>query len=528
MKNLEGKLIVSCQAGPEDATYGLMDRFARAAVAGGAAGIRANGPADIRAIRQAVAVPVIGIQKVVHTDGRVLITPSFEAAKACVEAGADAIALDCTGRGRESGAFERLRAIREGLGVPVLADIATLEEARAAAEAGADFILTTMRGYTEETAHMRTLEAAFVRELVSFSPVPVIAEGRIDTPALAQQAMRAGAYAVVVGTAITRPHVTTRWFADAVESASGRCVEALGIDLGGTNTKFGLVTRSGELRWQDTAATPAALGREVLLEHLKRIAREGVERSRRQGQTPAAIGVATAGWVDPGTGRVAYATDNLPGWTGAPIANELRGVTGLPVHVENDANALAVGEHSFGAARGLRDFVCITLGTGVGGGCYTGGALNRGSHFFANALGHVSIEPHGRPCNCGQRGCLEVYANAAALLRYGGDAYADCETLIASANAGDTRAVAAIGELAGRLAEGCAILVHLFDPEALILAGGLTQNNPSLLSFLEGELAQRVNVWSRRKLSIRTSRLGYHAGVLGAAAIAFQARETGA
>ena len=523
LQSLRGGLIVSCQADPQDAFYGLMDRFAQAAVAGGAVGIRANGPEDIRAICRAVDLPVIGIQKRTQADGKVLITPSVEDARALVEAGAAAVALDCTERGQEYGALERLRQMKQELRVPVLADIATEEEAQTAAEAGADVVLSTMRGYTDETAHIRQFEPAFIERLVRILSVPVIAEGRVDTPELARAAIRAGAAAVIVGSAITRPHLVTQQFAEAVMSEFAQRswkASALGIDLGGTNTKFGLVTGAGELLWQDQAPTPAASGRGALLQHLAAVSQRGLLRSREGGYEPAAIGIATAGWVDPQSGRVVYATENLPGWTGAPIADEIRSATGMPVYVENDANALALGEAAFGAGRGLTDFVCITLGTGVGGGCYLGGRLNRGAHFFANAIGHICIHPGGRACTCGLRGCLETYTNAAALLGYAEGRYTSNEQLIAAAHAGEAPARAAIQKFADELAIGCSILLQLFDPEALILAGGLVQNNPFLLPDLEARLPELVTVWPQRRLRILTSTLGYYAGVLGAAAIA--------
>ncbi len=521
MTSLLGKLIVSCQADPEDAFYGRMDLFARAAVAGGAAGIRANGPDDVRAIRAAVSVPIIGIQKRVVADGRVLITPAFEDARVLVEAGAAAVALDCTARGQASGALERLRRIKVELGVPVLADIATVEEAQQAAAAGADFVLSTMRGYTAETAAVSRFEPGFIRDLVAAVDAPVIAEGRVSSAEEAFAAMRAGAFAVVVGTAVTRPHQVARAFADAVDRASAR--DVLGIDMGGTNTKSGLVSSAGELLWEDTAPTPAGTGREGLLDHLVRVARQGVARSAGV----AAVGIATAGWVDPFEGRVVYATENLPGWTGTEIAERVVEATGLPVFVENDANALALGEAEFGAGRGLSDFVCITLGTGVGGGCYTAGRLNRGAHFFANALGHISIDAAGRPCNCGQRGCLETYANVSALLGYAGGRYASAEALIAAAHAGEAVARGAIRELAGYLARGCAVLLQLLDPQAIILGGGVVQNNEFLISDLEAELSGRVSVWERRALRVTASPLGYHGGVLGAAALYWIAARTG-
>jgi putative N-acetylmannosamine-6-phosphate epimerase len=212
------RLIVSCQArtGEPFRDPDSMARFAASAVAGGAAGIRASGPDDIRAIRKVVAVPIIGIWKEMQSDGKIMITPSFESAQELVAAGADMVALDVTRRGQQHGALERVGRIRQELKVPVLADIATLDEALAAAQAGADFVLSTMRGYTDETSRIRSFDLPFIRELVRDSLVPVIAEGMIDTPEQAHAALAAGAYAVVVGSAITRPITIARRFAETL------------------------------------------------------------------------------------------------------------------------------------------------------------------------------------------------------------------------------------------------------------------------------------------------------------------------
>ena len=392
------KLLVSCQAAETSPLRdpSTMARFARAAVEGGARGIRANGPDDVRAIRQAVNVPIIGIWKAQGDDGEILITPSFESARELVAAGADLIALDCTARGERHGALERLRQIKADLGVPVFADIATLQEAVLAAEAGADAVLSTLRGYTQETSNVNSFEPAFIGELVRTVSVPVIAEGHIQSAAELCAALDAGAFAVIIGSSITRPETITRGFVSALESWRYKHDPQrvfVGIDLGGTHTKSGIVTAHGELLYQAAAPTPWKDGRDALLSHLQKTVFACLQEARRRAQKPEAIGLATAGWVDPGSGQVVYATENLPGWTGTNPGESLRETFGLPVAVENDANALAVAEKHFGAARDASDFVCVTLGTGVGGGCYVGGRLNRGPHFFANALGHIPVEP---------------------------------------------------------------------------------------------------------------------------------------
>lgn len=521
LRRLKGTLIVSCQAPDGDAfrQSESMARFARAALDGGAAGIRAAGVDDIRAIRQAVALPIIGIDKTVWSDKRILITGDFQRARELAAAGAHMIALDVTARGQHFGALERVAQVKRELGIPVLADIATIEEAIAAGQAGADAVLSTMRGYTDETAHTTHFEPEFIAALTRAVNVPVIAEGRIGIPAEARAAMQSGAWAVIVGTAITRPSAITRVFSDAVQAARTPAAHILAIDMGGTNTKYGVISGEGKLHYEGFVPTPTG-GRNALLAHLKSVAQMLLSAANQAGIHPEALGIATAGWVDPNTGCVVYATENLPGWTGTRIAEELAPVVGLPVIVENDANALAAAESQFGAARGSKDFVCVTLGTGVGGGCYTAGRLNHGAHYFANALGHIPIVMDGVPCTCGLNGCLEVYANAAALLRYAGGAFIDAEQVVAAANAGNPAAESAMLQYVKHLAFGLSSIVHLLDPELVVIAGGIAQNNRLLIRALQGELSSRLTVPEQRKLRLEVSSLGYYAGVYGAAAVA--------
>ncbi len=217
--SLKGGLIVSCQAAEGTPLHGssIMAAMARAAEIGGAVGIRADGPSDIRAIKQAVNLPVIGINKIGRSESEPYITPTAQAAREIVEAGADIVALDATLRPRSSGlTAERLIAKVKELGVPVMADISTLEEGIAAAEAGADIVATTMSGYTPYSRRSEMPDLMLVRRLVGEVKVPVIAEGKIWTPDQARMAIRLGAHAVVVGTAITRPHIVTERFVKAL------------------------------------------------------------------------------------------------------------------------------------------------------------------------------------------------------------------------------------------------------------------------------------------------------------------------
>jgi N-acylglucosamine-6-phosphate 2-epimerase len=221
IEQLRGGLIVSCQASEDEPLHGsgFMVAMARAAQVGGAKGIRANGPDDIAAIRQAVDLPVIGIFKQFHPQAEVYITPTFSSAQAVVKAGADIVALDATRRLRPDHVefSELISRIKGELGVPVVADISTLEEGIAAAEMGADLVATTLVGHTPYTAHQREFDAELIRALAQSIEIPVIAEGGIWSPDEALRALEAGALAVVVGSAITRPQLITIRFVQKLQ-----------------------------------------------------------------------------------------------------------------------------------------------------------------------------------------------------------------------------------------------------------------------------------------------------------------------
>ncbi|GAA1563439.1 N-acetylmannosamine-6-phosphate 2-epimerase [Kribbella sancticallisti] len=215
-----GTLVVSCQAGPGNPFFSpeAMALMARAAQAGGAGGIRANGAADVAAIRAVTDLPIIGLNKVGDPDG-VFITPTFSSAVEIVEAGADLIALDGTLRPRPDGEplARQIQRIHDELGVPVLADVDSLGAGLAARAAGADLIATTLSGYTDGSTPPGP-DSGLVKLLVAELDCPVVAEGRIRTPEDVRAVMDAGAYAVVVGTAITNPMDLTARLVEAISS----------------------------------------------------------------------------------------------------------------------------------------------------------------------------------------------------------------------------------------------------------------------------------------------------------------------
>ena len=225
LKQLKGGMIVSCQAEGDDpfnANPEYMALFARAAEMGGAIGIRTQGIEKLKAIKRATKLPVIGLLKSQFPDGSVCITGSFNEVEQLIAAGSDIVAIDGTFRKREGlSGPEFIKEVKKRYGCIVLADIATYAEAKACEEAGADCVSTTLNGYTPDTLQYHEGPNYDVLiECVNGLTVPVFAEGRYNTPAEAGKAMELNAYAVISGTAITRPRVITQWFVNEIKKVN--------------------------------------------------------------------------------------------------------------------------------------------------------------------------------------------------------------------------------------------------------------------------------------------------------------------
>lgn len=219
LEAFRGKLIVSCQANPDSPlrdSY-IISRMSLAAVKGGAAALRIQGFEDVQAVRAVTDLPIIGLTKTDRDDTDVYITPTSAEAVKLAALGCQVVALDATLRPRPEPLPEMFRAIH-GAGALVMADISTLAEAQNAYALGADIVGTTLAGYTPQSRPLDTPDWALMDELRE-AGLPFIAEGRLNSPAEAAQALKHGAFAVVVGSAITRPDVVTGWFADALREA---------------------------------------------------------------------------------------------------------------------------------------------------------------------------------------------------------------------------------------------------------------------------------------------------------------------
>jgi glucokinase-like ROK family protein len=487
----------------------------------------------VQAVRLDTALPIIAIQKS-YVNGQLRITPDFASAAALAAAGADIIALDCTGRRHNHGERwqEIVHRIHGELGLLVMADIATLQEGILAAEGGVDIVAPTLHGYTEETKDTPGFHPELISSLARETGKPVIAEGNVSTPELARTALEAGAWSVVVGSAITRPGTITATFIEGIKAATFDTAQhVIGVDIGGTTVKAAIVASDGTVLHPYQTLTLAAIGRDAIANALETSLRETLHAASNAAIAISGIGIASAGAIDSRNGTVFAATENLPGWSGFDIRGHVRRMTELPLFTENDAHAAALAEHRFGVARGLPNFVAITVGTGIGGGIILNGNLLRGEHGFAGTVGHQTIRFDGRECNCGRRGCLEAYVSTAALVHEyrqlvpqaddSSDLALKAREIADLASAGNTGALKAYSTLAQYLAEGVANICNLIDPEAIVLSGGLIEGQKTFPSEVQQRVQSFLHFGSKRPPRIISASAGRFAGVQGAAATVF-------
>jgi glucokinase len=287
----------------------------------------------------------------------------------------------------------------------------------------------------------------------------------------------------------------------------------LGIDVGGTRCKLAVLEVAGdrpELLATATLATGAGEPGPVLA----RLAAAGAGLAAEHGPL-AAAGVGLPGLFDEASGRVVL-LPNLPAaWTGQEVASPLAGRLGVPVALINDARSFTLAESRMGAAAGCATVVCLTLGTGVGGGVVVDGRLRHGPHGRAGELGHQVIDPDGPPCGCGNRGCVEALAAGPALSRLGGRS--SPRAVFRAAAGGDQRAAAAVRTVVGHLATGIANLVTVLWPERVVVGGGVAAAGEQLFGPLRAAVAAAAPLVDPAAYEIVPAALGPGAGAIGAA-----------
>ena len=307
----------------------------------------------------------------------------------------------------------------------------------------------------------------------------------------------------------------------------------LGIDLGGTNIKSGVVNDDGRVLSAISIDTQADRGPEVGLDNLVEAGRRAVEASGLRWDQIAGVGLGSPGTMDLPAGML-LEPPNLPGWDNMPIRQLLGDRLKKPTVLQNDGNAAAYGEYWTGAGQGARSLVMFTLGTGIGGGIVMDGLILEGRHSHGAECGHIVVQmENARQCSCGAYGHLEAYASATALVKRAHEALSEEEVpsrlraldsqaitsraIAEAAEAGDALARQLMRETAYFLAVGAVSMMHTIDPDLVLFGGGMINAGESLLEDIRQDVRRMAFPVPAAKTRIEFAKLGGEAGFVGAA-----------
>lgn len=292
------------------------------------------------------------------------------------------------------------------------------------------------------------------------------------------------------------------------------------FDIGGTFIKYGVVREDGVILTNGKFKTPNSNCYinipKILIEYINKI---------RKNYSIESIGISTAGQVDSIKGEIIYATDNLPNYTGTKLSKIIGNKTGLKCSVENDVNAAALGEMWKGAGVNKKNFVCITLGTGIGGALIIGGRLYRGTSGIAGEIGHIIINEGGEKCTCGGRGCFERYASTSALVRnykkeLVTDGNIDGEKILQKVKDGNEIAIKVYDEFLNHIVTGLLSITYILNPELIIIGGGISNQGKPFFDEINRRFKQRGMESFTLHTQIVQAKLANDAGLIGACYLA--------
>ena len=284
----------------------------------------------------------------------------------------------------------------------------------------------------------------------------------------------------------------------------------LAFDIGGTFIKYALCNDNFELTEKNKIPTNAKQGGQVIIQRIIDII-ESYENIDR-------VAISTAGQVDSEHGVVVYSTDNIPYYTGMMVKSLIENKTGIPTFVENDVNAAALGEAHFGAAKGESDFICLTLGTGVGGAIFLNNKLYKGSASAAGEIGHMVIHAGGRQCTCGGEGCFECYASANALIKAVNkisDDPLDAFQIFQKENMQRPEIRSEIDKWIDEIIIGLMNLIYIFNPPLIVIGGGI-MNEDYIIELIDRKIYSRL-MKSFKNVRIERSQKGNDSALLGVA-----------
>ena len=293
-----------------------------------------------------------------------------------------------------------------------------------------------------------------------------------------------------------------------------------GIDIGGTAVKLGIVDETGKVLCKGEQSVNFDGYQTPVLDTVRKAAKEFLTAQSIPVENLSGIGVSATGQIDSRKGIVAGTCGNFPNYIGSPIKAALEQDFGLPVTVANDANCMTLGEVWVGGAQGYTDVIGVTLGTGVGGGILTGGRLLEGARGLGGELGHYRTHAlDGVPCTCGATGCWERYAATTALVRAAQEknpAWTDGRAIFAAAEAGNPEVLALLDAWTDEIAQGLAGMVHIFNPQLILIGGGVSAQQKLLIDPIAVKVKASVMPAFAEGLEVRAAQLHNDAGMVGA------------
>lgn len=290
-------------------------------------------------------------------------------------------------------------------------------------------------------------------------------------------------------------------------------MKIVGIDIGGTMIKYGLLSIDGKILESGEMKTEAEKGVEVLFDKISHIVEKYLH------EDILGIAVSGTGQIDGSIGKVVGGNPIIPGWIGTNLVERLEKKYNLPAVLENDVNCAALGEKWLGAGRGKDSFVCLTIGTGIGGGIVLNGDILRGDTCVAGEFGHIQVEKNGEKCLCGKRGCYERYASATALVRMAKERTGkdlNGKEIFDREKANEPVFVEIIKDWVDYFTDGLSTLIYIFNPPLVVIGGGVTKQGDYLLDKINKSLEEKLGVNFRKNLTIKFAELGNNAGILGA------------
>jgi len=293
-----------------------------------------------------------------------------------------------------------------------------------------------------------------------------------------------------------------------------------GIDIGGTAVKLGIVDETGKVLCKGEQSVNFDGYQTPVLDTVRKAAKEFLTAQAIPVENLSGIGVSATGQIDSRKGIVAGTCGNFPNYIGSPIKAALEQDFGLPVTVANDANCMTLGEVWVGGAQGYTDVIGVTLGTGVGGGILTGGRLLEGARGLGGELGHYRTHAlDGVDCTCGAKGCWERYAATTALVRAAKEknpAWTDGRAIFAAAEAGNPEVLALLNAWTDEIAQGLAGMVHIFNPQLILIGGGVSAQQKLLITPIAAKVKASVMPAFAEGLEVRAAQLHNDAGMVGA------------